>query len=167
MGQHTYPPLLTGAERGVAYWTSIKDQEDRVDKTPVVCLAAPCGLYCGICPDCMDDECHGCGCTCGKCAGQRHEEGCAIAQCVGSWSLESCAQCEELPCTRLIQFTVDPIWRTHLPCIENLRRRGRIGTEAWLQEQEAYWRQERRRNRWISLFEECSRRWREEGHGEV
>lgn len=32
-------------------------------------LALPCGLYCGICIDLANGECHGCGCGCGKCAG--------------------------------------------------------------------------------------------------
>lgn len=137
-----------------------------MDKIPAVSPAARCGLYCGICVDCINNECHGCGCDCGKCAGQWHDEHCAIALCVHAKGLESCAQCDELPCTQLIQFTVDPIWRTHLSCIENLHRRRRIGTEAWLREQEAYWQDERRRGRWIRLFEECSRRWREEGQGE-
>jgi len=48
--------------------------------------------------------------------------------------LASCAECDDLPCTRLIQFANDPIWRTHLPVLENLRRIQRIGVEAWLDE---------------------------------
>ena len=125
-------------------------------------LAAPCGLYCGICLDHMNAECHGCGCSCGQCAGKWHGERCLIAQCVHSGKLESCAQCKDLPCTRLIQFAVDPVWRTHAPCIENLRRRREIGTKAWLEEQEAHWQDESLRKAWISLYEECGRTWREQ-----
>lgn len=123
--------------------------------------AAPCGLYCGICGDYSNDVCHGCRCDCGKCIGQGHEDGCDIAKCVNSRGLESCADCKELPCTKLIQFTVDPIWRTHLSCIENLRRRRKIGTKAWLSEQEAYWKDEKKLRAWKWLGEECARRWEE------
>ena len=124
-------------------------------------LAPPCGLYCGICMDHVNGECHGCGCDCGKCAGTAHSENCAIAGCARSKGVESCAQCKELPCTRVIQFTVDPIWRTHAPCIENLRRRRQIGTDAWLREQRDYWSDERARQKWLAMYEECSRKARE------
>jgi hypothetical protein len=118
-------------------------------------LAAPCGLYCGVCEEA---GCHGCGCECGSCSGQGHAQICGIAQCVKGKGLESCADCQDMPCTELIQFTYDPVWRTHAPCIENLRRRRMIGVQAWLQEQEAYWRDDTRRRDWRRLGEECSRR---------
>lgn len=120
-------------------------------------LAAPCGLYCGICTDHLDGLCHFCGCNCGKCAGKWHIEHCKIGECAHSRKLLSCAQCDELPCTPLIQFTVHPIWRTHLPCIENLRRQKKIGTESWLLEQKTYWQDEENRKAWISLYQECKR----------
>lgn len=124
--------------------------------------AAPCGLYCGICPDNVEKHlCHGCGCACGKCTGTAHIDRCAIAKCVEGRALESCADCGDLPCTELIQFCVDPIWRTHLPVIENLRRRKKIGTERWLAAQERYWADAKRRDRWSALAAECSRRHRE------
>ena len=122
-------------------------------------LAAPCGLYCAICGDRAAGECHACGCNCGHCAGTGHVEICAIAQCVRQRGLESCAACADLPCTRLIQFTVDPIWRTHAACIENLRRRRQIGTDAWLREQEAYWADTGARASWDTLSAECGARY--------
>ena len=39
--------------------------------------------------------------------------------------------------------------------LENLRRIRRIGLEAWLDEQEAYWANQRRRDRWLQLHREC------------
>jgi hypothetical protein len=110
-------------------------------------LAAPCGLYCGNCSDLLLDKvCHGCGCDCA----------CAIYRCcVTEKGLESCAECEDFPCTRIIQFTYDPIWRTHLPVLENLRRIQRTGVEAWLDEQEAYWADQQRLDRWLRLHQEC------------
>jgi hypothetical protein len=119
--------------------------------------AAPCGLYCGACGAYARGTCHGCGCECGDCAGKR-AKWCDIAQCAGDKGLDTCASCPDVPCTRVIQFTCDPVWRTHTPCIENLRRQKLIGIEAWLEEQKTYWSDERKRKRWLALQEECSKR---------
>jgi hypothetical protein len=42
-----------------------------------------------------------------------------------------------------------------LPVLENLRRIRGIGVEAWLDEQEAYWGNQRRLDRWLQLHREC------------
>jgi hypothetical protein len=125
-------------------------------------LAPPCGLYCGSCSELLLDEtCHGCGCECGLCAAAPHRAACALYCCVTEKGLESCAECDDFPCTRLIQFAYDPIWRTHLPVLENLRRRQRISVEAWLDEQEAYWADQRRLDRWLQLHRECKARYQQ------
>ena len=124
--------------------------------------AAPCGLYCGVCADKVSaKECHGCGCDCGECGGKWHSEHCAIAKCSLERGLGSCAGCPDLPCTRLIEFTFDPIWRTHVRCIENLRRRREIGTAAWLKEQEAFWRDDHARAMQLALHDRCAKQARE------
>jgi hypothetical protein len=121
------------------------------------CLAPPCGLYCGICIDNITSkECHGCGCKCGKCIGDWHSNHCAIYECASNKQIESCADCKDFPCTILIQFTNDPIWRTHLVCIENLRRRKKIGTDKWIKEQEEYFINENNRNKEIQLHQDCA-----------
>ena len=104
-------------------------------------LLAPCGLYCGICNDFNAGECKGCGsdCTCEKCAACWHHEHCKIYQCVADKGYKTCAECDDLPCTMLIEFCFDPIWRSHRPVIENLRRMKKIGYETWLAEQKEYW----------------------------
>lgn len=104
-------------------------------------LLAPCGLYCGICNDYAAGECKGCGsdCTCGKCAACWHHDHCDIAKCAAGKGYKTCAECDDLPCTMLIEFCCDPFWRSHLPVIENLRRMKKIGYEAWLAEQREYW----------------------------
>jgi hypothetical protein len=123
---------------------------------------ALCGLYCGICKGKADGECHGCGCTCGKCAGAAHRSSCAIAKCAAGRKLESCADCKDLPCTKVIQFTLDPIWRTHSVCIENLRRRKAVGTAAWLKEQEEFWKADKdAAQAWLALYAECDKRYNE------
>jgi len=138
-----------------------KEEGDVAPKDKKAFLAPACGLYCGICMDYVDGKCHGCGCKCGRCAGKWHIEHCGIAACAKKKGLESCADCADMPCTQLIQFTVDPIWRTHAPCIENLRRRKKIGTSAWLREQEAHWKDEGNRTKWLALYRECSRKSRQ------
>jgi hypothetical protein len=119
-------------------------------------LAAPCGLYCGNCSErLLDKTCHGCACDCGQCTAGPHRAACYIYRCVTERGLENCAECDDFPCTRIIQFAYDPIWRSHLPVLENLWRIQRIGVEAWLDEQEAYWTDQRRLNRWLRLQTEC------------
>ena len=121
------------------------------------CLAPPCGLYCGICIDNIkSNECHGCGCKCGNCVGEWHTKQCAIYKCVDQKQIESCADCKDFPCTTLIQFANDPVWRTHLVCLENLRRRKKIGTENWLKEQEEYFQDENNRNKEMKLHQNCA-----------
>ena len=128
--------------------------------------AAPCGLYCGNCSDLLlDKACHGCGCECGQCAAGPHRAACALyGCCITERGYESCAECDDCPCTRLIHFAYDPIWRTHLPILENLRRRQRIGVEAWLDEQVAYWANQRRLDRWLQLHRECKARYQQIYH---
>jgi hypothetical protein len=80
---------------------------------------------------------------------------------VAEKGLVTCADCGEMPCTQVIQFACDPIWRTHRPVIENLRRIRRIGAEAWLAEQAVYWADERRLDRWVRLHKECEAKYAE------
>ena len=114
-------------------------------------LAAPCGLYCGICGLFDRGQCSGCSVQ------APHIQGCDIIKCAAARHIETCASCPELPCTLLIQFTVDPILRTHLPCIENLRRQKKVGREAWLEEQARYWTNSVIRRRWMKMFAACER----------
>lgn len=123
-------------------------------------LAAPCGLYCGACIDyAVYESCHGCGCDCGKCDASGHHERCEIYTCcVKQKGFEACYECQEFPCSKLIQFCYNPVWLHHLPIIENLRRRKNIGTENWLKEQEKTWSNEWYLKRWIWFQKECEKR---------
>lgn len=104
--------------------------------------AAVCGLFCDACSDKVKGRCHGCGCDCGKCNASSHKNQCSIYTCAKGKGLTSCADCTDLPCSRLIMHTCDPLFLTSAPCIENLRRRKTIGTEKWIEEQQAYWADE-------------------------
>jgi len=119
-------------------------------------LAAPCGLYCGVCSNYVDGMCHGCGCTANDCfAGKKHVI-CSIYKCTLEKSIEDCSLCRDFPCTKLIQFVYDPIMKTHSPAINNLERRRKIGVEAWLKEQEDYWKNNVDKfKEWIQFHEEC------------
>ena len=143
--------LALGARAALAQEKAMTHEAD-------VTLAPPCGLYCGICGARASYDCHGCGCDCGMCAGQGHATSCKIARCAAERKVDSCADCKEFACTRLIQFCYDPIWRTHAPVIENLRRRKTVGTKAWLAEQEEFWKDEKHREGWMALGRECSER---------
>jgi hypothetical protein len=157
MNRRNFLKNAAAAATGLAAMRALADEPRRtvMDKAS---LAPPCGLYCGICGDHVNGECDGCGCRCGRCAGDAHAKSCDIAKCAKGKGLETCAQCQDLPCTRVIVFTCDAVWRTHAPCIENLRRQQKIGVPAWLKEQEAYWSDEAKRKRWRALHQECSDR---------
>lgn len=123
-------------------------------------LAAPCGLYCGACIDYLSYEnCHGCGCKLDDCAASAHHKQCDIYTCcVEQKQLKACSECEEMPCTKLMQFCYNPVWLHHLPVIENLRRRRTVGTEKWLREQQEAWNNEWYRKRWLWFQKECENR---------
>ena len=137
----------------------VMDTEENPKTSENVFIAPACGLFCGVCSDFINNECHGCGCDCG-CAGKWHFEHCKINECSQNRNLESCAECGDLPCTILIQFTNDPIWTTHSVCIENLRRRKKIGTEKWIEEQQEYWSNEDNQKKEIFHQDECSIKYR-------
>lgn len=126
-------------------------------------LAAPCGLYCGACIDyLLNKNCYGCSCNCGTCAAAEHHKRCEIYKCcVQKANLEACYECENFPCSLLIRFCHDPVWRTHLIVIENLRRRRKIGSRKWLEEQEQAWKNRRYLYRWLWFQRECINRRRE------
>jgi hypothetical protein len=71
---------------------------------------------------------------------------------------ESCGDCDDFPCSKLIQFCCSPIWYHHLPVIENLRRRKIIGAEKWAEEQREVWSNEWYFKRWLWLQKECENR---------
>ena len=124
-------------------------------------LAGSCGLYCGVCSDYASGECHGCGCERGRCAAMSHHAQCEIYQCAESRGLASCAACDDLPCTELVQFAYDPVWLTHGPAIENLRRIHLIGLTAWVEEQGVYWSDRRHAEKWEYLHERQAEAYKE------
>lgn len=120
---------------------------------------APCGLYCGNCADMLSHECHGCNCFCGDCAAAGHHHICEIYQCAKEKELTTCADCDDFPCTTLIQFAYDPIWQTHRVVLENLRRIRKIGLDAWLEEQNEYWSDKETLKKWVCFHDKCGEEW--------
>ncbi len=136
------------AEReGNAPAESLTDEERRT--------APPCGLFCEACSEKGKGRCHGCGCTCRNCTASKHAPTCTIFACARERRVESCADCAEFACTNLVMHACDPIWHTHKPCIENLRRRKKIGTKAWIAEQRKYWADEDNRTKLHFVEAEC------------
>jgi len=125
-------------------------------------LAASCGLYCGVCSTFLEGSCHGCGCEANDCFAAKKHEVCTIFKCVREKGFQDCSLCNDLPCTELIQFAFDPIMRTHLPVIDNLARRRKIGIKAWIKEQQKYWKENQTRfDEWILFHQECKRKRKE------
>jgi len=125
-------------------------------------LAAPCGLYCGACIDYLIyKSCHGCLCACGKCdASEHHKTSDVYKCCVEQKKLKACSECDDMPCTKLMQFCYNPVWLHHLPVIENLKRRRTIRTQRWLKEQKEAWSNEWYLQRWLWFQKDCENRLR-------
>jgi hypothetical protein len=125
-------------------------------------IVGKCGLYCGACTDLtLEKVCRGCGCGCKTCAAHWHHKSCGIYGCAEGKGFTTCAECTEMPCTRLIQFASDPVWTTHLPVIENLRRITGIGLDLWLEEQESFFRDPKEAAKTERHHQECGKRWNE------
>ena len=97
--------------------------------------AAICGLFCGTCPS-YPEECGGClstraapGCdTCGN----------GFRDCAKARGVTRCHECCEFPCARLEAFRKQHIVNGichHASVIDDLRRMGEVGVEAWVDEQ--------------------------------
>lgn len=125
-------------------------------------LATPCGLYCGVCSTFLEGVCHGCGCQAEDCLAAKKHRVCFIYRCVLEKGFQDCSSCDDFPCTKLIQFAFDPVMRTHLPVLDNLARRRKIGIEAWIKEQQTYWKDNQVKfDEWISFHQECKRKRRQ------
>lgn len=98
-----------------------------------------CGLYCNICDDKKNGECHGCECPGHDCAASWHQQHCRIYRCAKAKGYETCAECDDMPCSMLNAFCCDTKWPLHLQALNNLSRIKKIGLKAWADEQAAYW----------------------------
>lgn len=107
-------------------------------------LAPVCGLYCGNC-EYLGEKCQGCGNVQGKpfWTTQMKIEVCPLYDCcINKKQLEHCGMCDELPCETFKAFH-DPALsekeakKVVLVRQNELLKRKKIGTEKWLQEQEA------------------------------
>jgi len=122
-------------------------------------LAAPCGLYCGVCSTLLENSCHGCRCSAEDCFAAEKHKVCSIYCCVEERGLQDCSSCDDFPCTAMIQFAFDPIMRTHQPALENLNRRKRKGIKAWLEEQRTFWEKAPGKfDEWVSFHQKCKRK---------
>ncbi len=107
-------------------------------------LAAVCGLYCGIC-EYEEGQCSGCTAIEGRPSwvAEVGRDVCNLYDCcVNDRDLEHCGMCPDLPC-EMFSSSHDPslTGEQAREDIANRRktliRRRHIGTERWLEEQEA------------------------------
>ncbi len=92
-------------------------------------LAAYCGDYCGRCPQ-YGTECRGC-------EPSAHPD-CHFINCCQEKFIQHCGLCDEFPCETLRNFVPDN--GPKCPAgfhVENLRNRVIVGTEAWIEAQQA------------------------------
>ncbi len=86
-------------------------------------LLAPCGLYCGVCPQFTRSpkKCHGCRSHKGF---ARFERGlCGIVKCCRNQEIERCNECSVYrQCPRLTEFATWDSFVSHAPVIDNLDR---------------------------------------------
>ncbi|MHA1491695.1 MAG: DUF3795 domain-containing protein [Promethearchaeota archaeon] len=106
-------------------------------------LAAPCGIYCGMCRAFLVKKknqlekrgfkqgCDGCRIRHKKCAFIRRD-------CPALWKkeIDFCYECERFPCQNLKKIDKTYRERYSVNLIENLKRIKEIGAEEWLKEQE-------------------------------
>lgn len=97
--------------------------------------AAPCGLFCGACPN-YPERCLGC-------LSDFVEESCRgcpyfrILDCTKDHGVTRCYECGEFPCARMKNFTRFPIINGgfhHGKAIEDSERMREVGVEQWLRE---------------------------------
>jgi hypothetical protein len=105
-------------------------------------LAAPCGIYCGMCRQylalkkgLLEEKglklgCQGCRIRNKNCAFIRRD--CSKLR---KKEIEYCYDCEDMPCNNLKKIDKIYIDRYSLSLIKNLRRIEEIGEKSWLQEQ--------------------------------
>jgi len=79
-------------------------------------LAAPCGLYCGVCGVYV-----------------AHRETCPIRSCTIGKGIEGCHQCSDFPCTFIEGYPIPVSKKVILRAIPAWRE---LGTERWMEEEE-------------------------------
>ena len=105
-------------------------------------LAAPCGIYCGMCLQYLALKkgllkekglklgCKGCRIRNKNCTFIRRD--CSKLR---KKEIEYCYECKDMPCNNLKRIDKIYIDRYSLSLIKNLRRIEEIGVKSWLQEQ--------------------------------
>jgi len=93
-------------------------------------LFSLCGLNCGLCPMNLGGHCPGCG-------GGEGNQSCAIARCsLKHDRVEYCFLCPNYPCDCYQRNPDLDSFITHQRQLEDMKRAGEIGMEAYTREQE-------------------------------
>lgn len=118
-------------------------------------LAAPCGLYCGVCAIYVADRdgndrfkeklapVYGVSVDQVRCHGCLSDEPfvycqvCPIKSCVVEKNYEGCHQCDDFPCGHIEEFPIPVAKKVILRSIPAWKE---LGTERWMQEEEKRYR---------------------------
>ncbi len=96
-------------------------------------LLAPCGIYCGVCPQFAQHKpkCGGCNSNRGFAWVERKI--CGIVKCCRKQNIARCNECHSFEsCSRLKRFTGWDSFVTHAACLQNLRDLKRLGEEEFI-----------------------------------
>ncbi len=61
---------------------------------------------------------------------------CQMMACAGQKGVQYCFQCDDFPCTKLVEFSSDGVPH-HKRTVENMKRMKELGIESWIAEQKA------------------------------
>jgi hypothetical protein len=103
-----------------------------IDAKFTIDLLAPCGLFCGVCPQFLKTpkKCGGCNSKQGFSKYERKM--CGIMKCCNGLHIERCNECEIFEmCERLASFTSWDSFISHAVAIENLKKLNQIGNKGF------------------------------------
>ena len=95
-------------------------------------MLAPCGIFCGTCPQFIKEKkkCHGCYSK--KGFARVETKFCGIIKCCSNQGIARCNECEDLlKCQFLQRFSSWDSFVAHAPCINNLIKLNELGEEGF------------------------------------
>jgi hypothetical protein len=96
-------------------------------------LLAPCGLYCGVCPQYIATPQKCGGCNSGQGLARRERALCGINKCCRNQGLSRCNECDRFEsCGTLSDFSTWDSFISHAPVRANLEQLSAKGEENWM-----------------------------------
>ena len=120
---------------------SVKPDRKRLPREFAPQLIAPCGMNCALCMRYLREKNRCRGCRTGGDGKAISVLSCAIRTCETLSSSVSgyCVECPRLPCPRLRRLDARYRAKHRMSMLENLRRIGDAGVEAFVEEERGRW----------------------------